>query len=128
MKCIICNGNISYYFSKNYNDSPFDIFMKSIGPVDYYKCEECGARFERPNRLITDGGVYDICPECRGDEVIKTVPCCQCSEQHEDTGDKYCDTCQTQAGEDIAKAIENLKQFWDSDLVDEALLKWVENH
>ena len=93
-----------------------------------YKCLDCGATFERPNRLITDDGIFNICPECKSDEIEKQTPCAQCSEQKPDNGDKYCDVCQTQAGEDIAKAIDNLKQFWDSDLVDEALLKWVENN
>lgn len=42
MKCIICNSDSNYYFSKAYLDSPFDGFMKCIGTVDYYKCSCCG--------------------------------------------------------------------------------------
>lgn len=42
MKCIICNSGSSYYFSKNYTESPFDEFMQDIGKVDYYRCEHCG--------------------------------------------------------------------------------------
>jgi hypothetical protein len=42
MKCIICNSDSSYYFSKTYSESPFDEFMREIGRVDYYKCKQCG--------------------------------------------------------------------------------------
>lgn len=42
MKCIICNSESKYYFSKVYSEKPFDEFMKEIGKVDYYKCCRCG--------------------------------------------------------------------------------------
>lgn len=42
MKCIICNSNTSYYFSKYYSDSIFSFLIKDINKVDYYKCENCG--------------------------------------------------------------------------------------
>lgn len=42
MKCIICNSDSSYYFSKTYSENPFDEFMREIGKVDYYKCKNCG--------------------------------------------------------------------------------------
>lgn len=42
MKCIICNSESAYYFSKTYSESPFDDFMREIGTVDYYKCKHCG--------------------------------------------------------------------------------------
>lgn len=42
MKCIICNSESEYYFSKKYTESPFDDFMKDIGAVDYYRCSYCG--------------------------------------------------------------------------------------
>lgn len=42
MKCIICNSRANYFFSKDYSDSIFNILMKDIEKVDYYKCENCG--------------------------------------------------------------------------------------
>jgi hypothetical protein len=42
MKCIICSSDSHYYFSKTYSEHPFDEFMREIGNVDYYKCENCG--------------------------------------------------------------------------------------
>ena len=42
MKCIICDSNSSYFFSKEYTEHPFDYFMRNIGKVDYYKCDKCG--------------------------------------------------------------------------------------
>lgn len=42
MKCIICNSDSNYYFSKTYSENPFDEFMRDIGKVDYYKCKSCG--------------------------------------------------------------------------------------
>jgi len=42
MKCIICNSNMKYYFSKEYTEKPFNDIMEKVGKVDYYKCENCG--------------------------------------------------------------------------------------
>jgi len=42
MKCLICDSQSEYYFSKTYTESPFDEFMREIGTVDYYKCGHCG--------------------------------------------------------------------------------------
>lgn len=42
MKCLICNSESYYYFTKTYNDQPFSQMMKGIGSVDYYKCSNCG--------------------------------------------------------------------------------------
>lgn len=42
MKCIICNSDSTYYFSKTYLEHPLDEFMREIGKVDYYKCNRCG--------------------------------------------------------------------------------------
>ncbi len=42
MNCIICKSKATYYFSKQYREFPFDEFMHEIGPVEYYKCTECG--------------------------------------------------------------------------------------
>jgi hypothetical protein len=42
MKCIICDSETGYFFSKTYDEYPFDEFMRNIGTVDYYKCHTCG--------------------------------------------------------------------------------------
>ncbi|EAY63234.1 conserved hypothetical protein [Burkholderia cenocepacia PC184] len=42
MKCMICDADGDYYFSKTYTERPFSDFMSSIGKVDYYKCRQCG--------------------------------------------------------------------------------------
>lgn len=42
MKCLICNSKAEYFFSKKYDEKPFDSFMEEIGKVNYYKCSNCG--------------------------------------------------------------------------------------
>jgi len=33
---------MEYYFSKEYLNEPYKLFMNDIGKVDYYKCNKCG--------------------------------------------------------------------------------------
>ena len=42
MNCLICNAASNYYFSKEYTEAPYNILMKKIGIIDYYKCVNCG--------------------------------------------------------------------------------------
>lgn len=42
MKCLICNSECKYFFSKKYSELPYAEFMHEIGEVKYYKCENCG--------------------------------------------------------------------------------------
>jgi hypothetical protein len=42
LKCLICNSDCIYYFSKEYLEPPYSKFMLEIGAVDYYKCKKCG--------------------------------------------------------------------------------------
>lgn len=42
MKCMICDSIMNYYFSKEYLEKPFNLFMKNIGKIQYYKCNGCG--------------------------------------------------------------------------------------
>lgn len=42
MNCLICNTSSHYFLQKLYTESPFDQHMADIGPVDYYKCPNCG--------------------------------------------------------------------------------------
>lgn len=42
MKCIICESDTEYYFSKLFEEEPFKSFMEEIGEVKYYKCTNCG--------------------------------------------------------------------------------------
>lgn len=42
MKCIICDSDSNYYFSKTYSEKLLDEFVREIGKVDYYRCKRCG--------------------------------------------------------------------------------------
>ena len=42
MRCIICESESKFFFSKTYREPPFAEFMKEVGAVEYYKCTECG--------------------------------------------------------------------------------------
>lgn len=42
MKCIVCNSKSLFFLSKSYNKKPFDLFMKDIGEIKYFKCSNCG--------------------------------------------------------------------------------------
>ena len=42
MKCLICESEAPYYFSKTYEEEPFKSFMKDIGEVKYHRCMKCG--------------------------------------------------------------------------------------
>lgn len=42
MKCLICDSESKYFFSKTYTEAPFSDFMIEIGKVDYFKCSRCG--------------------------------------------------------------------------------------
>ena len=51
--------------------------------MSMWKCNECEAVFEEP-RTIDDpeAGPYKVCPECEDEDIIRTVPCKQCSDQN----------------------------------------------
>ena len=42
LKCLICESNMLYYFSKRYGTEPFKDMMKNIGEVEYFTCTNCG--------------------------------------------------------------------------------------
>lgn len=42
MKCIVCKSQMAFFFNKIYRKFPFNIQMKDIGPVSFYKCKNCG--------------------------------------------------------------------------------------
>ncbi|MBN1185429.1 MAG: methyltransferase domain-containing protein [Bacteroidales bacterium] len=42
MKCLICNSESRYSFTKKFIEPPYDQFMREIGDVNYYKCTNCG--------------------------------------------------------------------------------------
>jgi len=54
MECLICQSKAVYFFSKKYDEAPFDSFMEKIGPVDYYKCTNCGFTLSKTHRDLTD--------------------------------------------------------------------------
>ena len=60
---MICRSKMNYYFSKEYLEPPFKLFMKEIGKVEYHKCTNCGfviskthseLSFESWNKLNAD--------------------------------------------------------------------------
>ena len=101
--------------------------------MSMWKCNECEAVFEEP-RTIDDpeAGPYKVCPECEDEDIIRTVPCKQCSDQKPDDLEDYCDHCKDNSYEDAGDlldlAILKLKQRWDGDLVNWAIKLWVENN
>ena len=96
-----------------------------------YKCDDCDFIFETPKTAeeTVDGWLidrYPVCPECFSYSIIETVPCEQCSEQHESNGEKYCGHCKSEVDKEISAAVDDLKSRWDSELVNDALTRWVE--
>jgi hypothetical protein len=100
-----------------------------------WRCNECNATFEEP-KIIDDGQTppYKVCPnpECEDEDIERTAPCEQCSEQKPDNLEKYCDHCKDEAYEDtgdlLDMAVLELKTRWDAELINWALGKWVENN
>jgi Methyltransferase domain len=52
MKCLVCDSDSNYYFSKSYTDSPFRELMSDIGEIDYYKCVRCGFVLSQTHREL----------------------------------------------------------------------------
>ncbi|MBB4036758.1 hypothetical protein GGR21_002671 [Dysgonomonas hofstadii] len=52
MKCLICNSDMEYYFSKTYTGEPFATYMKDIGTVNYCKCKNCGFVFSETHSKL----------------------------------------------------------------------------
>ena len=93
-----------------------------------WKCDDCGARFERREKVICDTGTEYCCPECGIAETFETVPCEQCSDFKEKNFEKYCDSCKANVSTEITLAVLDIKTRWDAELVDQALARWVENN
>lgn len=53
LKCIICDSPCDYFFSKEYTSFPISEYMRSIGPVEYFRCNDCGFVFSKTHRDIT---------------------------------------------------------------------------
>jgi len=60
MKCIICNSNSNYYFSKTYSESPIGEFMQKIGKIDYYKCNCCGFVLSKTHSELDQNSWNDL--------------------------------------------------------------------
>ena len=54
MKCIICNSESHFYFSKKYTEPPFNDFMREIGEVNYFKCSNCGFVISETHSKLDD--------------------------------------------------------------------------
>lgn len=42
VRCLICDSQSDYYFTKDYASSAFADLMRTIGPVQYHRCRNCG--------------------------------------------------------------------------------------
>jgi len=42
MKCIICKSKSEFFLTKDFDKTQYGFLMKDIGPVDYFKCTNCG--------------------------------------------------------------------------------------
>lgn len=89
-----------------------------------FYCLECGNRFEEPQQDTWSN--VKVCPHCKVDGYIKLVPCKQCSELKIDSECGYCNACRLFVTVEIAQAIEELKNTYDPELVEDALAKWME--
>jgi hypothetical protein len=100
-----------------------------------YFCNNCQNRFDdygtKPEWVgdKIHGGIQEFrcCPICGDDDYEELTPCEQCSEPKPKDGEKYCDDCKSEVSKEISAAVQELKTRWDSELVDQALLQWVEN-
>lgn len=54
MKCIVCNGKSSYFFSKRYTDPYIVKLMTDIGDVHYCRCDSCGFVISRTHVEMSD--------------------------------------------------------------------------
>lgn len=54
MKCLICNSESKYFFSKSYTEEPFRSFMEKIGEVKYYRCTNCGFTMSKTHYELDD--------------------------------------------------------------------------
>ncbi len=54
MKCIICDGTTTFYFTKTYNEPlPVKQFMETVGPVNYHRCNNCGFTYSKTHQELT---------------------------------------------------------------------------
>lgn len=92
-----------------------------------YYCLNCENRFDEPIQSTWGEVTTMVCPNCKDNDFEKLVPCGQCSDSKLDDGDKYCYSCKAETDKEISEAIRDIKSRWDAELVDEVLVKWVED-
>ena len=64
MHCLICGSETEYYFSKTYRESPFDEFMRDIGPVEYHRCGNCGFVISKTHSELASAQWADLNSSC----------------------------------------------------------------
>ncbi len=92
-----------------------------------FYCLNCESRFGEPELERWGNAITNVCPHCRDNDYIKLVPCAQCSDLKEDNGDRYCKSCEGGVYKEISDAINDIKAGWDSELVDQKLVEFIEN-
>ena len=73
-----------------------------------YKCLNCGAEFETPEKSLEDRGdgysnIIDICPECKIDDIEKLY-LCSCQRKYITDEQDRCDQCEREIGEAMQRA------------------------
>ena len=74
-----------------------------------YQCGNCKSTFERPHKIITGIGKYDICPCCGFDEVEEISICQKCGEPstlHE----MYCEACKNHIRDTMSQSVNFLTE------------------
>ena len=55
---MICESNSHYFLTKDYSAPPYDVFMRDIGPISYYKCDACGFVLSRTHAEL-DAAIWN---------------------------------------------------------------------
>jgi DNA-directed RNA polymerase subunit RPC12/RpoP len=63
-KCLICDSEMEYFFSKEYTQEPYAAMMEDIGKIDYYKCKNCGFVFSKTHYELSTKRWENLNLEC----------------------------------------------------------------
>ena len=92
-----------------------------------YQCQSCKSTFERPKKVITDTGNYDICPNCENDE-IEEVSICQKCQNPAMLHEMYCEACKNHIRDTMSQAMNFLTDAHGFDRTEtfRIISEWVE--
>ena len=92
-----------------------------------YQCENCKSVFDKPNKILTDEGIFAICPNCRYGEIEEISICQKCgnpSMLHE----MYCESCKNHIRDTMSQATNFLTDAHGFDRTEtfRIISEWVE--